>query len=312
MTETLLESSLQAAVIAATPILLAATGELLAEKTGVYNVGIEGIMLLGALAGFIAGFETGSFVAAMCAGVVVGLLGAAIFAFVGVILGGELVIAGLGIVFGALGLTGALGVEYVQQAVGVTVPQIEVPGAASLPVIGPALFHQPVMVYVAFAMPLLAALLLNRTQHGLNVRATGEDPETADALGVNVTRVRVLYLLVGGALAGLGGAFLSVGVVGTWTSNVSGGQGWIAFAIVIFAGWRPSLLVVGALLFGGLGTLGNVGQALGWAVPSQVFSALPFLGTLIVLIAAALVRARSSGGAPWPAALGRQFIRGAA
>lgn len=312
MTESLLESSLQAAFIVATPILLAATGELLAEKTGIYNIGIEGIMLLGALAGFVAGFDTGSFVAAMGAGAVVGALGAAIFAFVGIVLGGELVIAGLGIVFGALGLTGALGVDYVQRSAGVSVPAIDVPGAAGLPVIGPALFNQPVMVYVAFGLPLLAGLMLERTQHGLNLRATGEDPEAAYALGVNVTRMRVVYVLVGGALAGLGGAFLSVGVVGTWISNISGGQGWTAFAIVIFAGWRPSLLLAGALLFGGLGTLDKVGQALGWDVPSQVFSALPFAGTLLVLLVAAGIRARTTSSPPWPMALGRPFVRGAA
>ena len=312
MTETLLESSLQVAFVAATPILLAATGELLAEKTGIYNIGIEGIMLLGALVGFVVGFDTGSFVAAMCAGAAVGVLAAAIFAFVGIVLGGELVIAGLGLVFGALGLTAALGVDYVQRSAGVHVPVIEVPGAASLPVIGPALFNQPAMVYVAFGLPLLVGLMLKRTQHGLDMHAAGEDPEAADALGVNVTRMRVLYTLVGGALAGMGGAFLSVGVVGTWISNVSGGQGWTAFAIVIFAGWRPLLLIPGALLFGGLGTLGNVGQALGWDVPSQVFSALPFAGTLIVLLVAAGFRARTTSSPPWPSALGRAFFRGAA
>lgn len=312
MTDTLLESSLQTAFITATPILLAATGELLAEKSGIYNIGIEGIMLLGALAGFVAGYESGSFVAAMCAGAAVGALAAAIFAVVSIVLGGELVIAGLGLVFGALGLTGALGVDYVQQSAGVSVPVIDVPGAASLPVIGPALFNQPVMVYLAFGLPLLVGLMLKRSQHGLNLRATGEDPEVADALGVDVTRMRVLYALVGGALAGVGGAFLSVGVVGTWISNISGGQGWTAFAIVIFAGWRPSLLIVGALLFGGLGTLGNVGQALGWDVPSQVFSALPFAGTLLVLLLAAGIRARTTSSPPWPSALGRPFFRGAA
>lgn len=306
----LLETSLQTAVVGATPILLAATGELLLEKTGVYNVGIEGIILIGALFGFIAGYESGSFLVAMAAGILSGVLGAAVFALVGVILGGELVIVGLGIVFAALGLTQVIGVDYVQQPSGVSVPGIDVPGLSGLPVIGPVLFDQPVMVYVAIALPLLARLMLTRTRHGLNLRSAGEDPESAFALGVNVTRMRILYVLVGGALAGLAGAFLSIGVVGTWVPNVSNGQGWLAFAIVIFAGWRPALLIPGALLFGGLGTLGNVGQALGWSVPSQVFTALPYVGTLLVLVIAAKLRVGRGLDVPWPTALGRPFIRG--
>lgn len=306
----LLEASLQTAVIGATPILLAATGELLAEKTGVYNIGIEGIVLLGALFGFIAAHDSGSFLLAMLAAAAAGVLGALVFALIGVVLGGELVIVGLGIVFAALGLTQVLGVDYVQEDSGVSVPRIDVPGLSDLPVLGPVLFDQPVMVYIALALPFLAAFLLYRTRHGLDLRAAGEDPESAFALGINVTRMRVLYVLVGGALAGIAGGFLSIGVVGTWVANVSNGQGWLAFAIVIFAGWRPLLLIPGALLFGGLGTLGNVGQALGWSVPSQVFTALPYIGTLLVLIVAAAIRTRRGEEAPWPTALGRPFIRG--
>jgi simple sugar transport system permease protein len=153
--------------------------------------------------------------------------------------------------------------------------------------------------------------LLYRTQHGLSMRAIGEDPGTADAVGLSVNGWRVFYVCVGGAFAGLGGAVLTLGIVGTWLPNVTSGQGWIALAVVIFASWRPLPLIAGAVLFGALGTFGNVAQVEGWSVRPEFFSALPYIGTLAVVYVLAMVRMRrGGGGAPWPAALGVPFFRG--
>lgn len=311
MSAELLESSLQTALVGAIPVLLAATGELISEKAGVLNVGLEGCMLMGALGGFLVGHNADSFLLGMAAGLGVGVLTALVFAVVVVVLGGEMILAGLGITFGAVGLSSVLGADYVQVPAGVAVPEIDVPGLSGLPVVGPALFSQPVMVYVALACPFVVAYVLSSSRIGLTLRTVGENPETADALGINVVAVRVAAVAACGALAGLGGAFLSLGLVGTWLGNITNGQGWIAFAIVVFAAWRPRIVIVGALLFGGLATLGNVGQTLGWSVPSQLFSALPYLGTVLVLVVSVLLR-RGSGGwqTPWPSALGRVFIRG--
>lgn len=307
----LLEASLQTAILGATAVLLVATGELISEKSGIINVGLEGCMLMGALGGFLAAHGSGSFVLGMFAGMLVGVLTALLFGLIVVSFGGEMILAGLGITFGAVGLSNVLGQDYVQQPVGVSVPGIDIGFLTSIPVVGPALFDQPVMVYLAVLAPIAVAYLLRASRVGLTVRTCGESPETADALGINVTAVRLASVLVCGAFAGLGGAFLSVGLVGSWLSNVTNGQGWIAFAIVVFSSWRPQMLIVGAFLFGVLATLGNVGQALGWSVPSQLFSALPYIGTIAVLVVSVLLR-RGRGGwqTPWPTALGRTFNRG--
>ena len=159
-------------------------------------------------------------------------------------------------------------------------------------------------------MPIAAWWILFRTRHGLNMRTIGENPAAADISGINVNGWRMFYVGVGGGFAGLGGAFLSLGPIGTWLAQMTAGLGWIALAIVIFANWRPLRLIAGAMLFGALGTLGNVAQALGWNIPSEVFSALPYLGTILVLVALAALRSRRAEQPPWPAALGLAFSRG--
>jgi simple sugar transport system permease protein len=306
----LLFVSMGTAILAATPVLIAATGELFAETVGVYNIGIEGTMLLGALTGLVATNETDSLILGLLASVVVGALASALFGVAVVYLRADMVVAGLALTFLGIGFTGTFGADYIRDAAVVTIPEWDVPLLSGISYLGDAFFDHLALTYVAFILPIIAWFILFRTRHGLNMRAIGEDPSAADVSGISVNSWRLFYVGVGGGFAGLGGAFLSLGTIGTWLSGMTAGLGWIALAVVIFANWKPLRLIGGALLFGALGTLGNVAQALGWDVPSEVFSALPYVGTVGVLIALAWVRSRRAERAPWPAALGLAFTRG--
>ena len=310
MSTDLVISSLATAVAAATPILTAATGELLAEETGIYNIGIEGAMLFGALAGFIVGQETGVLIIALICAMAAGALAALVFGVAVVILRADIVVAGLALVFIGLGLTGVLGADYVREPGRVALGEWHIPLLSEIPWLGRILFEQSLLTYLAFLLPVGAWFLLYRTRHGLDLRAIGEDPATADVTGLNVNGWRIFYVGVGGAMAGLGGAYLTLDSVGTWLPNVSAGEGYIALAVVIFASWRPLPLIAGALLFGVLGVVGNVAQALGSDISSEFFSALPYVGTLTVVCVVAWWRARHSVWQPWPAALGMPFLRG--
>jgi general nucleoside transport system permease protein len=306
----LLFVSIGTAILAATPVLIAATGELLEERVGVYNIGIEGTMLFGALVGLIATNATGNLILGLLAAIAVGALISLIFGVGVIYLQADMVVAGLAMTFLGIGFTGVFGVDFIRDPAEATIPQWNIPLLHDIPYLGDAFFDHLSLTYIAFLMPFGAWFLLFRTRHGLNMRAIGENPAAADVSGINVNGWRMFYVAVGGAFAGLGGAFLSLGTIETWLSGMTAGLGWIALAIVIFANWQPIRLIAGALLFGGLGTLGNVAQALGWNVPSEVFSALPYLGTILVLVALAAVRSRRAERPPWPAALGAPFTRG--
>ena len=246
----------------------------------------------------------------MLAGIGVGASASFVFAIAVVVLKADMVVAGLALVFLGLGLTGVAGKSYVQAPPRVEIPYWDVPLLSHIPYVGKALFQQLSVSYVVFLLPIAVWFLLYRTRHGLNMRSIGEDPGAADATGLSVNGWRMFYVTVAGGFAGLGGSFLTLGIVGTWLPNVTSGEGWIALAIVIFASWRPLPLVLGAFLFGALGTFGNVAQALGWSVPSEFLSALPYIGTVLVVCVFAGLRTRSGGVHPWPAALGLPFFRG--
>lgn len=310
MRDGLVSASIATAIMAATPVLIAATGELLAEKVGIYNIGIEGAMLLGALGAFIGAQNTDAVLLGMLAGMVVGAAASLLFALAVVVFKADVVVGGLALFFLGLGLSGLAGKDYVQEPAKATIGHWDIPGLSDIPFFGEAFFQQLSISYVAFLLPVAVMFLLYRTQHGLNMRSIGEDPGAADATGLSVNGWRIFYVTVGGAFAGLGGSVLSLGIVGTWLPNITAGQGWIALAVVIFASWRPLPLIAGALLFGGLGTFGNVAQVEGWSVSPEFFSALPYIGTLAMVYVFALVRIRRGGGAPWPAALGLPFFRG--
>jgi simple sugar transport system permease protein len=306
----LVSASIATAIMAATPVLIAATGELLAEIVGIYNIGIEGAMLIGALGAFIGVQQTDTLILGILAGMVAGALASLVFALAVVVFKADVVVGGLALVFLGFGLTGLAGEDYVQEPAAATLPQWDIPLLSDIPFWGEAFFQQLSISYFAFLFPVGVMFLLYRTQHGLNMRSIGEDPAAADATGLSVNGWRIFYVSVGGAFAGLGGAVLTLGIVATWLPNITSGQGWIALAIVIFASWRPLPLIAGALLFGGLGTFGNVAQAQGWSVSPEFFSALPYIGTLLMVYLLALLRTRRGGGHPWPASLGLPFFRG--
>jgi general nucleoside transport system permease protein len=310
MRDGLVSASIATAIMAATPVLIAATGELLAEVVGIYNIGIEGAMLIGALFAFIGLQQTDAVLLGILAGMIFGALASLLFAIAVVVFKADVVVGGLALVFLGFGLTGLIGQDYVQESASATIPEWDIPLLSDIPFWGEAFFEQMSISYLAFLFPVAAMFLLYRTQHGLNMRAIGENPGAADATGLSVNGWRIFYVSVGGAFAGLGGAVLTLGIVGTWLPNVTAGQGWIALAVVIFASWRPLPLIAGALLFGGLGTFGNVAQVEGWSITPEFFTALPYVGTLLLVYLLALLRIRRGGGAPWPAALGLPFFRG--
>jgi simple sugar transport system permease protein len=310
MTNGLVVTSIATAVVSSSPILTAATGELFAETVGIYNIGIEGAMLGGALAGFVGASQTGSIAVGLLFAIAVGAAIALLFGLAVVGLRANIVVAGLAATFLTIGLTGTLGNSYVRQTIPSTIPSWNIPLLSKIPYVGPALFQQPLFVYVSVVLPVIAWWVLFRTSHGLNMRAIGENPAAADAAGVSVTVWRLLYTTIGGGFAGLAGGFLTLGIIGTWLPQITAGEGYIALGVVIFSSWRPFPLILGALLFGALGTLGDVGQALGWSVPSAFFSALPYVGTLAVLTVIAWARKERGGRPPWPAGLGVAFFRG--
>jgi simple sugar transport system permease protein len=291
-------------MVAATPILLAAVGELVVERAGVLNLGVEGMMITGAVVGFISAVTSGS--------AAVGFLGAAaggaglslLFAVLVLWLRSNQVATGLALTLFGLGLASLLG----QPWVGVRAPEVrdlDIPLLGDIPVLGPILFQHDLVVYGGLAVVLLVWLFLHRTRAGLTLRAVGENHDAAHALGTHVLRVRLLAILFGGACAGLGGAYLSLVRVPQWTEGVTAGAGWIALAIVVFASWRPLRLLLGAWLFGGISVLQLNLQAANAPIPVELLSMAPYLVTILVLVLISSGRGRASLAAP--GSLGQPF-----
>lgn len=309
MDQTLLIAAIASAISGSTAILLAATGELLVEKVGVYNIALEGVMLVGALTGFIVDVNTGSWQAGMFAAAIAGAVFAMVFGLITVVLRTDMIVVGVALIFVAIGVTDILGTSYVGMSVADPIPDLPIPLLSQIPILGPALFEQSLVTYIAFLLPFAVAFLLSRTRHGLNMRAIGENPTAADTSGISVVGWRLFYVAVGGLFGGAGGAVLTLGIVHGWVGNVTAGQGWIAFAIVFFAGWQPLWILIGAYFFGALSVLGTVGQVLGWNIPTEFFTVLPYIGTVAVMILRAWLQQRR-GAVSWPAALGLPFYRG--
>lgn len=309
MSEPLIVTSVAGAIGGSTAVLTAATGELLVEKTGVYNIALEGVMLVGALTGYLADRATDSWIIGLLVGGLAGGLFALIFGLITVGLRTDMVVVGVAMILIAIGITDAIGGKYVGKASPSAIPTWNIPGLSSIPYVGPALFKQTIVTYIAFLLPFGAWWLLGSTRHGLNMRAIGENPAAADNAGISVVGWRLTYTAIGGVFGGVGGAVLTLSIVGDWVGDVTAGQGWIAFAVVFFAGWRPLWILAGAYLFGALTVLGDVGQAEGWSIPSEVFTVLPYVGTVAVMILRAWLQ-RRRGGVGWPAALGEPFYRG--
>ena len=291
-------------MVASTPLLLAATGELVAEKSGVLNLGVEGMMIVGAVAGFWAAVATGSPVAGFAMGAIAGAGMALLFAFLTQVLLSNQTATGLALTLFGLGLSALLGQSF-QGLRPPPTPKIDFGPLADIPVLGRILFSHDWMVYVSLAMVLAVWFVLKRTRAGLILRAVGESHEAAHALGYPVVRVRILALMFGGAMAGLGGAYLSLIRVPQWTEGMTAGAGWIALAIVVFASWRPERVLFGAYLFGGINALQLQLQAAGYAIPVHLLSMAPYVTTIVVLVMISALHRRGAQAAP--ADLGRVF-----
>lgn len=306
MSAVFLTALLSAGLIAAVPLLLAALGETFAERAGLLNLGLEGMLLGSAFAGFYVAFNTQSMVAGLVAGTATGLLLGLLFGFLAVSLRVDQVIVGLGITLVAEGATGYLFRDFYGQrfpTLGFSAAKVAIPWLSDLPIVGPALFNQQPLVYLAWLLVIGCAFLLNRTRFGLEVRAAGESPLAADAAGVNVARTRYLAIMLGGGLAGLGGAFLSVGDLNFFVPGMTVGQGFIAIAIAMLGKWRPYRVFLGAVLFGTLRSLSTGLQIIGVDLRPEFVLMLPYVGIIVALIVLA-------GRTQLPAALGLPYERG--
>jgi ABC-type uncharacterized transport system permease subunit len=293
-----------ALITISTPVLLAALGELVVEKSGVLNLGVEGMMIMGAVCGFIVANLTGSPTLAFMAGMAGGAALSVIFAVLTQFLMSNQVATGLALTLFGLGLAALLGVGYE----GAPIPDVAKPLPESLrtiPYIGPILLSHDLVTYIAIAAVFALGYMLKHTRAGLVLRAVGESHDAAHALGYKVIRIRCAAIVFGGAMAGLGGAFLSVIYVENWVQGMTAGAGWIALALVVFAAWKPGRVLFGAWLFGGISALQLRLQAAEVSVPVALLDASPYLVTIAVLVFMSSDRARAALNAP--ASLGKTF-----
>lgn len=291
-------------ITAATPLLFAALGELVTEKSGVLNLGVEGMMVMGAIVGFAAVHYSGSATVAILASMVAGALMAAIFGVLVLVFHASQVPTGLALTIFGIGLSALVG----QSMIGVAydgIPQLHIPVISDIPVIGEIFFSQDGLVYLSIFMVFAVMWFMNKSRAGLILRAVGDSHDAAHAMGYSVIKIRFLAVLFGGAMAGVGGAYLSLAYSPLWVEQMTAGRGWIALALVVFASWKVRRVLLGAYLFGGISILQLHAQALGIAVPSQVMSMLPYLATILVLVI--ISRDRSKIKLNAPASLGKPF-----
>jgi general nucleoside transport system permease protein len=301
----LLEAIIISVIAASTPLLLAAAGELVVERAGVLNLGIEGMMIMGAACGFAAAHFTGSVTIGAICGTLAGAGMAAIFAALTLGLAVNQVAAGLALTIFGIGLSGLIGAGFVGERIDAA-PHLYIPFLTDIPVIGKILFGQDAFVYGSIALVVGIWWFLYRTRAGLVLRAIGDSHASAHALGYPVLKIRTLAVLFGGACAGLGGAYLPLAYTPFFVPGMTAGRGWIALALVVFSSWKPGRVVIGAYLFGAVTILQLHAQGLGLGIPSQLMSSLPYLATVIVLVL--ISRGRGVAGSAAPASLGLVFV----
>ncbi|WLA67829.1 ABC transporter permease [Bradyrhizobium diazoefficiens] len=300
----LVEAIILAVLAASTPLLIAATGELVTERSGVLNLGVEGMMIVGAACGFAGAWLTGSILVGALFGIVAGALMSLIFALMALGLAVNQVATGLALTILGIGLSGLIGAGFVGERI-TPAAHLALPGLTDIPLVGRVLFGEDAFVYFSIALIIGVWWFLYRTRGGLILRACGDNHVSAHALGYPVLRIRTFAVMFGGACAGLAGAYLPLAYTPFFIPGMTAGRGWIALALVVFSSWRPGRLVVGAYLFGAVTILQLHAQGWGVGIPSQFMSALPYLATVIVLVL--LSRART-GGSTAPAALGTVFV----
>ncbi len=291
---------------AGVPLVFAGLGELVVERTGVINLGVEGMMLIGAVAGFAFATQThmGAGVG-LLAGAVAGMLAALLFAVIALSLSANQAACGLALTIFGGGLSAFIGQHYVSYSLPGLQP-LDIPLLSNIPFLGPILFHQNYVVYLSVIAFVIVWWVLAKTRLGLLLKAVGESPESAHAMGYHVLAIRYGAILFGGAMAGIGGAFLSTVYTPLWVENMVSGRGWIAVALVVFATWKPARLMLGAYLFGGVTILQFNAQALGINLPVEFLAALPYVATIVVLVV--ISRNRKLLLINLPASLGKSFL----
>lgn len=303
-------SFLAAAIVAGTPLLFATLGEILTEKVGNLNLGVEGMMLMGAVMGFMVGLKTGNPLLAMLAAMLSGGFGAAIYAFLTISLRANQVVSGLALTIFGTGFASFIG----KSLVGEVAPDgiktffapIAIPLINKIPFIGPIFFRQDPFVYFGYIMAVIIGIYLYKTSLGLNMLSIGENPNAADAVSINIRLYKYIHIIVGGALCGLGGAYLSLVYVPAWQDNVTAGRGWIAVALVIFASWNPYKAIIGAFLFGGLDIVGFRIQGTGLQISQYLIDMLPYLVTIIILVVVSIRKSKKNAS---PKSLGNPYFR---
>jgi simple sugar transport system permease protein len=299
------EAILLTVITAATPLVIAALGELVAERSGVLNLGVEGMMIMGAVAAFATAQMSGSPYVGLVGGAVAGALFSVLFGFLTLTLVTNQVATGLALTIHGLGLSGMLGEPYIGVE-GIRLPPIVFPVLADIPFVGPLLFSQDLIFYLSIALAFGVSWFLFRSRPGLKLRAIGDNHGSAHALGIDVIRTRYLAVMFGGACAGLAGAQLSLVYTPQWVEDMSAGRGWITLALVVFGSWRPWRVMAGGYLFGAV-TVGQLhAQALGVAIPAQFLSMLPYAATIVVLII--ISHNRRTTLINTPASLGKAFV----
>jgi simple sugar transport system permease protein len=295
---------LASTAIAATPLIFAALGELVTERAGVLNLGIEGMMLVGAVAAFSVGLSTGSLTVGYMAAIAAGISLSLLFAFLTLTLQTNQVATGLALTLFGIGLSAFAGRGFVGTPIN-RLPSLHIPVLTDLPVVGPLLFHYDILVYLSVFMYFVIDWFLSKTRPGLRLRAIGESPSVAHSIGEPVIAIRYLAVMFGGGMAGLAGAYLSTALTPMWVEGMSAGRGWIALALVVFATWKPLRVLLGAYLFGGVTVLQLYAQGFGIHVPSEFLSMLPYAATVIVLVI--ICRDPKTILLNQPASLGKSF-----
>jgi ABC-type uncharacterized transport system permease subunit len=301
---------LQTSILAGGVLALAALGEVLSERVGVVNLGVEGLMALGAITAIAIVTASPNPALGLIGALGVGFVVGMIFASATVVLRANQVLCGLALTLMGTGLAATIGKAYSGMPARATFAPVEMPYLSEIPLLGRALFTQNILVYLIYiVLPVALHFIMFRTRHGLNLRAVGENPAAADAAGISVQKFRFWYVAAGSSLAAGAGAYLTLAFVPSWSEGVVAGRGWIAVALVIFAGYRPINAVLAALLFGAITSLGFVGQARNWPIAAPILSMLPYLGTIALIIMPVLAWHRVRRLMAAPAALGEPYYR---
>ncbi len=279
----LITNILYATIRCGTPLMLVALGEMVCEKSGVLNLGQEGMMLMGAVVGFLAVFHSESLLVGFTMAAFAGVLMALLFGFIALNLNANQVATGLALTIFGTGLSAFIGADYEGKTIN-SLASLSIPWLSQIPLLGKILFSQDIIVYFSFSAFIGIYMFFKKGRAGLTVRAVGENPDAANAIGLNVKQTRYFAIMFGGAMAGLAGGYLSIAYTPLWTENMTAGRGWIALALVVFASWRAERIMLGAYLFGFASIMHLVAQGLGWAISPNLLAILPYAATIIVLV----------------------------